>query len=139
MRSKHGRKADRTGRSAKSSPFLMVHHHVLTSPGWRSLSATARTTFLVLWARATPGRNGFVVGGVRELATATGHDKNTVSRALTELRERGWIEAVEHGTFRRRDRRATEWRVCLLFCDRTKRAADKTCLARGRDDPDPPA
>jgi hypothetical protein len=55
----------------------------------------------------------------RRLARFMPCDKATASRALRELEDAGFIETMKVGTFTRKDRLASEYRLCIYTCDVT--------------------
>jgi DNA-binding transcriptional MocR family regulator len=53
----------------------------------------------------------------RTLAEQLGVSKSTAARALLQLEDAGFIETVKIGSFRRRDRMASEYRLTFHRCD----------------------
>ncbi|MGH6864883.1 MAG: helix-turn-helix domain-containing protein [Methyloceanibacter sp.] len=96
----------RRGRS--TSPFVMLHWHLLDSQGWHALSPYARLTYLELARLYNGGNNGRISLSVRRLACQMPCDKATASRALRELEDAGFIDTMRIGTFTRKDRLASE-------------------------------
>jgi hypothetical protein len=115
MSKRHLRK--RRGRS--SSPFVMLHWHLLDSQGWHQLSPHARLAYLELTHLYNGANNGRLSMSARRLASLIPCDKATASRALRELEDAGFIEAMKLGTFTRKDRLASEYRLCIYTCDVT--------------------
>ena len=111
-RRKHGRKTN-------GPAFVQMHYYFLDSEAWHRLSPMARCAYLEL-ARVYNGiNNGFLGMSVRRLAEQLPCAINSATRALTELELAGFAEPVTIGTFSRRDRMATEYRLTNYRCDRT--------------------
>ena len=111
----------------KDARHVRLYHWLLRSPAWRSLTPNARAIYLELAARyAGPGStNGRISYSVREAAYALGISKATASRALLQLRDRGFIKQMEKGAFNRKIRHATTWRLTEFGCDVTGELASK--------------
>lgn len=112
-------KADRTGRSKGEGRYVSLRHWLLESAAWRDLSAGARAVYVMLSQRyAGPGsNNGQIPLSVREVVDELHVGKATAHGYFVELEEHGFIEVVIRGTFKRKDRRATEWRLTEHPCD----------------------
>lgn len=112
-------KADKSGRSKGEGRYVSLRHWLLDSAAWRSLSAGARAVYIMLSQRyAGPGsNNGQIPLSVREVVDELRVGKATAHGYFLELQERGFIEVVIRGTFTRKDRRATEWRLDEYPCD----------------------
>jgi len=115
MSKRHLRK--RRGRS--TSPFVMLHWHLLDSQGWHQLSPHARLAYLELARLYNGGNNGRISLSARRLGACMPCDKATASRALRELDDAGFIETMRVGTFTRKDHLASEYRLCIYTCDVT--------------------
>lgn len=107
----------RGGRS--TSPFVMLHWHLIDSQGWHALSPHARLAYLELARLYSGDNNGCISLSARRLARQMPCDKATASRALRELEDAGFIETLRVGTFTRKDRLASEYRLCNYTCDVT--------------------
>ena len=112
-------KADKSGRSKGEGRYVSLRHWLLDSAAWHSLSAGARAVYVMLSQRyAGPGsNNGSIPLSVREVVDELHVGKATAHGYFRELQERGFIEVVIRGTFTRKDRRATEWRLDEYPCD----------------------
>jgi MarR family len=112
LRRKQGRK--RTG-----PPFVQLYKYMLRCPAWLALSATAQAAYVRLALRYDGVNNGMLALSVRGLAQELNCDKATASRALRELEDAGFIECVKIGSFTRRNRKASEYRLTAFRCDVT--------------------
>lgn len=110
-------KADHTGRSKGDGRHMRLHHWLFDSAAYQSLSSDARAVHMILLRRYNGSNNGELSLSVREVADQLRISKSTAQRVFVELQERGFIEVVIRGTFTRKDRRATEWRLTQYPCD----------------------
>jgi DNA-binding transcriptional regulator YhcF (GntR family) len=117
------RKHDKSGRSKGREPYVGLPKFMLSSPAWRSLSHAARAAFIEAAAFYRGNNNGYLALAVRTIAERIGSSKDTASRALTELDDKGFIELTRMGTFTRKDRRASEYRLTMHACDRSHQKA----------------
>ena len=113
-------KASATG-GRSSSPFVMLHWSILDSQGWHDLSSYARLAYpeIVRKWRGPGTNNGRIAMSARDLALRIGCGKSTAARALTELDDAGFIRCMKVGTFKRKDRHASEYRINIYRCDVT--------------------
>jgi DNA-binding transcriptional regulator YhcF (GntR family) len=83
--------------------------------------------FIEMARNYVPGRNGRLAMSARKLAEALPISRATAGRALQDLENRGFIEAVKPGGFHMKagERRATEWRITRHKCDVTGEMASK--------------
>lgn len=123
----------RRGRGPRScSPFAMVHWMILDSQGWHELTPYARLAYVEIVRKHNPiqGNNGRIAMPARGLAGRLACSKATAARALTELEDAGFIKCMKVGTFTRKDRHASEYRINIFRCDVTgdtpNRAWDNT-------------
>jgi hypothetical protein len=121
------RRHNHKGRST-TERFVSLHHHMLRSPAWRSLSSVARCVFLELAAIYNGGNNGFIALSTRDAAKHVRCSKDTAARALVELTERGFIVCCSRGHFDRKSPHASEYRLTLYTCDRTGEKASKAFM-----------
>ncbi len=98
-------------RKANGPPFAQLYRYMLNTGAWKSLSLAARAAMIELHQCYNGVNNGRIAMSVRLLAERLGCSKDTAARALNELEEKGFVEVVKVGTFRRHDRLATEY--CL--------------------------
>ena len=116
------RKHNSTGRSKRQlSPFVALERYMLNSMAWRSLTLAARSAYIELSNLYDGGNNGTIALSARTLAERLPISRVTATRALAELADRGFIEAVRHGGFNIKSgvRRSTEWRLTAHRCDVT--------------------
>ena len=105
------------GRKPHGPPFVQLHWYLLDSNAWKALSYVGRAAFIEL-ARLYNGHNtGQLALSARTLAERLGCSKATAARALNELEEKGFVGVQKLGTFRRRDRLATEYFLTLYRND----------------------
>jgi hypothetical protein len=114
--SKHNRRKNR-GRS--TSPFIMLHWHLVDSQGWHELSPHARLAYIELCRLYNGENNGRIGLSARRLACQMPCDKATASRALRELEDAGFVQTMRLGNFARKDRLASEYRLTNFKCDVT--------------------
>ena len=89
-----------TGRSRRQlSSFVALERYMLRSPAWKSLSLPARCAFIELGNLYNGLNNGRIALSARSLANLLPISRVTASRALSELANRGFIEAVRKGGF----------------------------------------
>ncbi|MFC5068896.1 hypothetical protein [Flaviflagellibacter deserti] len=103
------RTANKKGRSIKEARHLRLYHWLVESEAWRSLSPQARAIYVEIEHRYNGVNNGRIGFGCREAAEHCRINKNTASRALKELQEKGFIRLRLQGTFHRKDRHQSEW------------------------------
>ncbi len=108
---------NRKGRSRHGPPFVALRKYMLNSPAWIFLSPVARAAYVELECVYNGANNGSLAMSVRRLSERLGRKKNTAARALRELDDAGFIEPVSMGTFSRKNRRATEYRLTVHRCD----------------------
>jgi len=125
-------------RRRHSPPFIQLFHWMVDLPVWRSLSPRAVVAYLELARRYNGSNNGWLHLSVRELARARNWSRASASRAIKELVEKGFIEIARASGFNVKDRKrqAAEYRLTVLFCDRTRQPPSKTFT---KWKPQPPA
>lgn len=124
------RRHDKTGRSTNGPPFVQLFHYMLDSPAWLSLSLPARAAFVELARRYNGANNGLIGMSATELGERIGKSKATAARALNELEEKGFVAVTKVGTFRRKDRQASEYRLTLHRCDVSLHPPSKDFMRR---------
>lgn len=110
---------DRTGRSISEGRFVRLPHSVMDSPGYAATHPPARAVLLELAKRYTGYNNGRIGLSIRDAACACRISTGTAGRAIQELEDCGLIECVEKGSFSRRRRLASEYRLLWQRCDVT--------------------
>ncbi len=86
-------------RSAKISPHVRFYHWELKSAAFRSPSLAARCVLIELKALYNGSNNGSLFLSAREAAKRVGIGKTLAWEALHELQEKGFIRAVQRGSF----------------------------------------
>jgi len=105
------------GKRQKGPPFVQLHYYLLDSQAWHELTPVARCAYTEL-ARLYNGTNNSSIGmSVRRLSEQLPCAMMTASRALNELEGKGFIVPVTIGTFARKDRLASEYRLTSYRCD----------------------
>jgi DNA-binding transcriptional MocR family regulator len=118
----------RKGRSRKRQPFVMLPWYLIDCPAWRSLSFVAQAAFIRLARLYRGWNNGQLALAASTLAEALDCSKATAARSLNELEEKGFIGVQKVGTFRRRDRLASEYFLTLYPNDVTFERSTKAFM-----------
>jgi hypothetical protein len=105
------------GRKEKGPPFVQLHYWFLDCEAWHRLTPAARCAYLELARLYNGTNNGTLSMSVRRLAEVLPCSRTTASRVLTELELTGFIMPVTIGTFSRKDRLASEYRLTAYRCD----------------------
>jgi DNA-binding transcriptional regulator YhcF (GntR family) len=92
---------------------------MMESVAWRSLKPAERAVYVELRRRFNGVNNGWLALSVRDAAERCNINKDTASKALATLQERGFTECVTPGGFTRKVRHATEWRLLDERCNKT--------------------
>jgi hypothetical protein len=111
-RRKHGRKTN-------GPPFVQLHYYLLDSTAWHGLSPVARCAYIELQRVYNGVNNGSLAMSVRKLAAVMPCALNTATRALNELEIAGFVDVMKVGTFRLKERHASEYRLTCHRCDIT--------------------
>jgi hypothetical protein len=82
---------------------------MLDSPAWRALSPVAVKALIELMRLYNGHNNGQLAMAAATLADRLGCSKSHAGRALNELEEKRFIGVQKVGTFKRRDRLASEY------------------------------
>lgn len=112
-------KVNQTGRSISEGRFVKLPHAVMNSPGYAATRPPARAVLLEIAKRYTGFNNGSIGLSIRDAHKACRISTGTVGRAIQELEDCGLIECVEKGSFSRRRRLASEYRLLWQRCDLT--------------------
>lgn len=91
--------------------YIMLRFDMAKSDAWKSLSANARCVWLEVMHRYNGNNNGEIPLSCREAGERCNFSKNTASKALKELQERGFVEATIASSFNYKDKFSTRWRV----------------------------
>ena len=114
-------------KSRHGPPFIQLFHWMVDLPAWHSLSPRAVVAYLELARRYNGSNNGWLHLSVRELAHAWNWSSASAGRAIEELVNKGFVEITCASGFnlKNRKRQAAEYRLTVLFCDRTRQPASK--------------
>lgn len=108
---KRGPRHDATGRSKGGEAFIRIHHSLLNSPAWQSLTPAQRCVYLALCQKFNGLNNGTLFLSVRDAAEMAGCNKDTAAAALKALQDRGFIAVTMPGAFSMKVRHASEFRL----------------------------
>lgn len=112
-------KVNKKGRSKGTGRFVMLTYDMLSSPAWEALSAQARSVLIQI-AKSYDGKNNGRIGASNHnLSNQSKVSKNTVTKAIRELVEAGFLEVVQVGAFSLKVRHASEFRLTWQKCDKT--------------------
>jgi hypothetical protein len=107
------------GRSKRK--FLRLFTNVKRSKAYHGLSRWARCLLFELLDRYTGINNGMIGLGVREAQYELGCSHGSVCKAMRELDDAGLARPTKVGSYL--GKKATEWRLMFLRCDKTGDAA----------------
>lgn len=119
------RKHDSKGRSKGQGRVIVLTHHLLETPAWRTLPVYERAAYIEVAQLYNTANNGYLGMGVRRLAERLGVSVNKAHWCIQELIQRGFLEVAEPSGFSRKDRTATEFRLTQYACDRTNQLPSK--------------
>src|SRR5262245_54679292 len=86
---------------------VRLHHWLMRSLAWQSLSCEARAVLVELYALYDGSNNGRLFLSVREAAYRVNVGKSTAATALAQLIDRGFIRPNVKGAFTLKQRHAT--------------------------------
>ena len=115
-------------RRLKGPPFVQMFNYVIDSPAYAALSVTARAALIEVARLYDGANNGRLAMAARTLADRLDVSKSTAARAMIELEDAGFVETAKIGSFRRRDRRASEYRLTFHRCDASYSPPSKAFL-----------
>jgi hypothetical protein len=105
------------GKARSGRKYLQLYANVKRSRAYHGLSTYARALLFELIDRHTGINNGMIGLGVREAAYELDCSQSTVSKAMRELDDSGLARPLTPGVWR--GKRATEWRLMWLRCEKT--------------------
>lgn len=108
--------------------FLMLEGYLLKSDAWRATTTVERAAYIEMKWRFDGLNNGRITLGCRELADALHISKDTASRTLLGLEEKGFIVKKKRSAFNVKSRTATEWLLTEYKSDVTGELALKTFM-----------
>ena len=121
------------GRRGSKDPFVRVPYFIKESAAYHGLPLVARVLLIEIVYRYRGANNGMIALGLREAAYELGVDKETIRRASFALDDAELAIPLTPG--RRGSRRATEWRLTWLRCDKTQELPRKQWPRRPRYEP----
>ena len=107
MKASH--RADGKGRSVTGPRYVALRYYMLDSQAWHALSPIGVKALIEIMRLYNGHNNGQLGMAASTLADRLSCSKSHASRALNELEEKGFIGVQKVGTFRRRDRLASEY------------------------------
>ena len=131
------RRHTKHGKNYKEARFVQLPHWIMESEGWRRLSPVQRCVWLEAARVYNGANNGWLALPSRRLAERIGVKHTTVVRALQALITLGFLELVRRSDFSAK-RRAAEYRLTHLHCDRTNQLASKQFMQLGKHSSPPP-
>jgi hypothetical protein len=115
------------------APHVRLYRWMLDSHAYLSLGCPARCVLIEIAGVYNGMNNGRLGMSVRTLAQRCHLAPATVTRALLELEDRAFIECVRRGSFNRKVRHASEWRLTWWSCDVTGALPSKAFMSWGRE------
>jgi hypothetical protein len=121
----------RKGVSSKEARHVRLYHWVLQTEAWRDLDPVAHDVYVLIASRYVgPGsNNGRIPYSLLELSQTLHISKQTAMRALQRLQDHGFIVQEMRGSFSRKLRHASEWRLTEFSSDIENRPATKEFAA----------
>jgi len=115
----------RRRRNKHGPKFIRLFHWMTDTPAWHSLSGWAIAAYIDLARHYNGINNGELCLSAREFAIGRQCSRQTATRAITELVEKGFVEITRDSGFNVKDRRrqARQYRLTVFFCDLTKQPA----------------
>jgi hypothetical protein len=95
---------------------------------FRSLTPAERCVLTEMMMRSKKVGNGRLAFSERDAADRCNISRETARKAFVELTERGFIICVKKGSFDRKNRIASEWRLTMYRCDATGEPATNEFL-----------
>lgn len=92
-------------------PHVRLHHWMLKSEAWKSLTTQSRAVLIEIYARYNGTNNARISLSAREAAQLCKISKDTATRSFRELQEKGFIALETPGSFDRKVPHAAEWRL----------------------------
>src|SRR5690348_12774141 len=94
--------------------YVALYRYVLETAAFRALSGNACKLLVLVAIRHDGHNNGRISFSVREAAEQVGCAINTAARLFSELQDKGFLELNERGSFTRKNRHASTWRVTFF-------------------------
>ncbi|WP_442577580.1 hypothetical protein ACSBOB_18580 [Mesorhizobium sp. ASY16-5R] len=124
-------RSDRRGNRVGGPAFVQIFHWIRKTEAWRSLSPYSRLLYIEMRAKFSGTNNGGISMSYREAADLLGCSNGPVITGFRELQDRGFMVAVQKGSFSWKVRfgeggRATTWRLTELPQDYPERSLTPT-------------
>lgn len=119
------KKHNQTGRSTSKPPYVMLPWYVMDTPAWKHLGHGARAAYLEIIRCWNGANNGGIILSVRKLAERLNCSHGSAAIYLRELNDLGFVDFTHIGSFSRRNRLASEFRVTFHRCDKTGQKPSK--------------
>jgi DNA-binding transcriptional MocR family regulator len=114
---------------------VQLPHWIMDSPAWARLTPVQRCVWLEAVRLYNGTNNGWLALPSRSVAHRLGVKHTTIVRALQMLVTLGFIELTHRSEFSKK-RKAAEYRLTHLNCDRTQRLASKQFMRLGKGSAD---
>jgi DNA-binding transcriptional regulator YhcF (GntR family) len=121
-------RAGTNGRSKPGGTFIQIHHFMMGTPAWGSLTPAQRAVYVAIAARYDGKNNGRIALSHRDGANLCNINRETAGSAFHRLQEIGFIELVTPGGFSRKTPHAAEWRLTMYLCNVTDELPSKAFL-----------
>ena len=102
------------GRSKGSGRFVMLDYMLLDCPAGQSLKPGELAILIRIMQRYHGENNGRIAMSNRDAALLANVNKDTASRHLRSLCEKGFIRVKKKSAFRRNGRKATEYSLTMF-------------------------
>lgn len=109
----------KNGRSTGDGRHIRIPHVIMDTEAYLSLLPPARVVLQELLKAYNGSNNGKLGLSVRRAAERSCISKDSAARAFQALEDAGFIEMTTKGSFRLKNRHASEWRITWLKCDLT--------------------
>jgi MarR family len=116
----------------KDAQHIRLYRYITNSAAYLSLNCAARAILIEIAGVFDGYNNGRLGMSVRTLARRCHLAPGTVTKALRELQDRGFIECVTRGSFNRKVQRASEWRLTWWACNVTGRPPEQPFMQWGK-------
>jgi len=107
----------RRRRKNSYEPHVRLHFWLLKTAAWAATTPAERAVLIELYRRYNGSNNGRIGLSVRAAASACNIAKDTATRALRGLQEKGFAVLITPGGFNRKIPHAAEWRLTEFHCD----------------------
>ena len=94
--------------------YFRFYHAMADTPAWASLTCAQRCVYLALAMRFNGHNNGAIGISVRAAAVEANCNKDTATKALNILCERGFIQRTQEGAFTYKVRHSALYRLTHL-------------------------